>query len=161
MAFHSYMSITGKRQGLISAGCSTESSIGNRYQAVHCDEIMVLSFKHQLTNLDNTRRASHQPVTLTKPIDKATPLLAQALHEREVVECLFNFYRIDAAGHHEKYFSIQLTGGLIVQHQVDVPHSVLMTDQDAQEYVSIRYRDISWRHHAASTGAFATWGDEQ
>lgn len=159
MSFHSYMSITGKRQGLISAGCSSEPSIGNRYQAAHCDEIMVLSFKQQLMNLDNSRRATHQPVTLTKLIDKSTPLLAQALNEREVVECEFNFYRINAAGQHEKYFSIQLTGGLIVQLQIDMPPSVLVTDQDAREYVSIRYRDISWRHHTASTGAFAAWGD--
>ncbi len=43
MANHGYMTINGKAQGLISAGCSTQDSIGNKYQAAHTNEIMVLS----------------------------------------------------------------------------------------------------------------------
>lgn len=158
MAFQTYLSITGTRQGLISAGCSTEASIGTRYRSAHCDEIMVLSFSHQLANLDNTQVVSHEPVILTKLIDKATPLLAQALTERELVECKFSFYRINASGHHEKYLSIKLSGGMIIKLHLDVPHSVLLNDQDAQEHVAIRYRDISWNHHAAGTSGHAAWG---
>ena len=44
MASHGYMTITGKTQALISAGCSTQDSIGNRCQTAHTDEIMVLSY---------------------------------------------------------------------------------------------------------------------
>ncbi len=32
MANHGYMTITGKAQRLISAGCSTQNSIGNKCQ---------------------------------------------------------------------------------------------------------------------------------
>ncbi|PPA01507.1 type VI secretion system tube protein Hcp, partial [Pseudomonas sp. MWU12-2312b] len=46
MASQSYMSITGKRQGLISAGCSSQRSIGNKCQLGHQDEIMVLAYSH-------------------------------------------------------------------------------------------------------------------
>ena len=46
MASHGYMSISGKSQGVISAGCSTPESIGNKCQTGHRDEIMVLSFNH-------------------------------------------------------------------------------------------------------------------
>ena len=42
MANHGYMTITGKAQGLISAGCSTQNSIGNKCQDGHTDEIMML-----------------------------------------------------------------------------------------------------------------------
>ena len=48
MASHSYMSITGKRQGMISAGCSGQSSIGNKCQFGHQDEIMVLDYSHDM-----------------------------------------------------------------------------------------------------------------
>lgn len=41
MANHGYMTITGKSQGLISAGCSTQDSIGNKCQAAHTDEMQV------------------------------------------------------------------------------------------------------------------------
>lgn len=37
MANNIYLTITGKKQGLISAGCSTFDSIGNKYQAAHQD----------------------------------------------------------------------------------------------------------------------------
>ncbi|MEG1082608.1 MAG: type VI secretion system tube protein Hcp, partial [Pseudomonas sp.] len=33
MASHGYMTITGKVQGLISAGCSTQESVGNKFQS--------------------------------------------------------------------------------------------------------------------------------
>ncbi|GKW17185.1 hypothetical protein PEC301937_31340 [Pectobacterium carotovorum subsp. carotovorum] len=34
-----YTSINGQKQGLISSGCSTLDSIGNRYQTGHEDQI--------------------------------------------------------------------------------------------------------------------------
>ncbi|MEQ9918886.1 type VI secretion system tube protein TssD [Pectobacterium aroidearum] len=50
MANYAYMTIEGKLQGLISEGCSTLESIGNRYQAGHTDEIMILAFNHMMSN---------------------------------------------------------------------------------------------------------------
>lgn len=50
MVSHGYMTITGKAQGLIAAGCSTQDSIGNKCQAGHADEIMVLSYSHNMSN---------------------------------------------------------------------------------------------------------------
>ncbi len=36
-----YLTLNGNNQGLISAGCSSYDSIGNRYQNNHSDEILV------------------------------------------------------------------------------------------------------------------------
>lgn len=52
MAYHGYMRITGKLQGLISAGCGSQASIGNKCQVGHGDEIMVLSFNMMSTKSD-------------------------------------------------------------------------------------------------------------
>lgn len=76
MANQAYMTITGAMQGLISAGCSAQNSIGNKCQTAHLDEIQVLSFVHNLLNVGNSKHASHGPVCITKNIDKSTPLLA-------------------------------------------------------------------------------------
>ena len=46
-----YASIKGKKQGLISAGCSTYASTGNRFQAGHEDEIMMLSLETGISRL--------------------------------------------------------------------------------------------------------------
>lgn len=43
MAHPIYLTLTGKNQGLISAGCSSVDSIGNRYQAGHENEILILN----------------------------------------------------------------------------------------------------------------------
>ncbi len=41
-----YMSITGTKQGLITAGAFTEDSVGNTYQEGHEDQVMVQGFNH-------------------------------------------------------------------------------------------------------------------
>ncbi|NIF18408.1 Hcp family type VI secretion system effector [Pantoea sp. Cy-639] len=160
MAFNGYMSINGKRQGLISAGCSTQPSIGNKYQLVHQNEITVLSFNHGTSNFGNGQRARHQPVVITRLIDKAMPLLAQAVDSREVGDCDIHLYRNHSAGHREKYFSVRLEGALIVSQELEVPHGVLLTDQDAEERLLISYRSISWIHHAAGTTEHASWSEQ-
>ncbi len=38
MANHGYMTLIGETQGLISAGCSTQESIGNKCQEGHRDQ---------------------------------------------------------------------------------------------------------------------------
>ncbi|MFK3774534.1 Hcp family type VI secretion system effector [Pseudomonas sp. NPDC089406] len=160
MAFHGYMTITGKQQGLISAGCSSQESIGHHCQHGHRDEIMVLSFNHGQVNPVNALRGTHHPVFITKYIDKATPLLAQAVDGREVVDCDIHLYRTHPGGHREKYFSVKLGGALIVAQDLEMPHAILMSDQDAEERLSISYRTISWIHHAASTSGHASWAEQ-
>ena len=54
MASHGYMSITGKKIGLISAGCSTQASIGNKCQVENTDQILVLALNHAMTSIKRT-----------------------------------------------------------------------------------------------------------
>ncbi|NUT81334.1 Hcp family type VI secretion system effector [Pseudomonas brassicacearum] len=164
MANHSYMTISGSQQGLISAGCSTQDSIGNKCQAGHEDEIMVLAYSHNMTAGDEGSimggRGKHMPIVLTKNIDKSTPLLASALHEGEEIECKINFYRTSPAGFDEKYFTVMLSGGRIANISVQVPHAIHMSDAQPQELIAIRYREISWAHHQAGTSAYSSWGNK-
>ncbi|RON47774.1 Hcp family type VI secretion system effector [Pseudomonas frederiksbergensis] len=164
MANHSYMTVNGKRQGLISAGCSGQSSIGNKCQFGHEDEIMVLAYSHNMiTGNDggvSGGRGKHMPIMITKNIDKSSPLLASALHAQEEIECIINLYRTAPTGGQDKYYSIQLSGARIAHITLQVPHSIHMNDAQPQEMVSIRYRDISWTHIQAGTSAYSTWGNE-
>ncbi len=54
MATPAYMSITGTKQGLITAGAFTEDSVGNTYQEGHEDQVMV----HRATRSPASRPAS-------------------------------------------------------------------------------------------------------
>lgn len=164
MANHGYMIITGKKQGLISSGCSSQSSIGNKCQVGHEDEVMVLAYSHNMLagNDGSTSggRGKHMPLMITKNIDKSSPLLANALHDGEEIECTINFYRTSPAGGDDKYYSIHLTGGRIAHVSLQVPHAIHMLDAQPQEIISIRYRDISWTHIQAGTSAHSTWNTQ-
>lgn len=164
MASHSYMSITGKRQGMISAGCSGQSSIGNKCQFGHQDEIMVLAYSHDMVAGNDGSisggRGKHMPIMITKAIDKSSPLLASALHEGEELDCIINLYRTASTGGQERYYSIRLSGARIAHISQQVPHAIRMNDAEPQELVSIRYRDIAWAHVPGATSAYSTWMNE-
>lgn len=161
MASHSYMTITGKKQGLISAGCSTQDSIGNKCQNGHTDQIMVLAVNHALSATGNPRHATHHPIHTTKNIDKSSPLLAGALDRREEIECVIDLYRSSPQGSQELYFTIKIEGGQLASLDFDVPHSVTMGDSEPQELLAIRYRSITWTHHAAGTSGYGVWGNAE
>ena len=161
MANNGYMTITGKTQGLISAGCSTQESIGNKYQAAHVNEIMVLSFSHNMANLGNISKSTHSPIIITKSVDKSSPLLAQALTNREEINCTINFYRVSPFGMQEKFYSVSIDGGVITDLTLEVPHVIFQNDAEPQEQLAIRYRDISWTHYIAKTSGYSSWGDQE
>jgi type VI secretion system Hcp family effector len=51
------------------AGCSSQSSIGNKAQIEHTDQIMVLGLTHGMTRQQNV---NHQVLTIAKPVDKSS-----------------------------------------------------------------------------------------
>lgn len=119
MASHGYMTITGKTQGRLSAGCSTSASVGNLYQSAHADEIMVLSYTHNMVNVGNlgsNAGAEHGPIIITKYLDKSSPLLAKALSDREEISCKFEFYRLkpDGGGAQESSFRFRSVAELLL-----------------------------------------------
>lgn len=70
-----YLTLNGQIQGLISAGCSSQTSIGNKAQIAHLDQIIVLGLSHGLSRAQNV---NHLALTIQKPVDKSTPLLSSA-----------------------------------------------------------------------------------
>lgn len=161
MASYGYMTVNGKRQGLISAGCSTQDSIGNKCQVGHIDEIMVLSLNHRLMNIGNIKHATHQPIQITKNVDKSSPLLAQALTSREELECSINLYRPSGQGVLEMYYTIQIKGAQLAELILEVPHAVLLNETEPTELISLRYNSITWTHHLAGTSGYCLWSEHE
>ena len=125
------------------------------------DEIMVLSYTHNMLNIGNIDKPTHSPIIITKNIDKASPLLAQALSNREEINCTVSFYRVSSFGMQEKFYSVSINGGVIADLTLEMPHAILQSDAETQEHISIRYRDITWTHHAAGTSGYSTWGNNE
>ncbi|ECF5919792.1 type VI secretion system tube protein Hcp, partial [Salmonella enterica subsp. salamae] len=106
-----YLTVIGEQQGTISAGCGTESSVGNRCQIAHEDEIFVFSLSNSMTS---TGKGSQlHGLRFCKLIDKSTPLFANAINNNEQLFIEFYFYRISRFGKWEKYYYIQLRGAFL------------------------------------------------
>ncbi|MDE9555147.1 Hcp family type VI secretion system effector [Xenorhabdus bovienii] len=156
MSYMIYLSLNGKKQGLISAGCSTLDSIGNRYQKGHGDQIQVLSLNHSIMRQQNV---SHNPIQFVKPIDKSSPLLAMAIDSNESLNGAFIFYRTSQTGQLELFYEVKITEATISEISCTYPHSINDFDAMPYERVILNYKSISWSHVTAGTSAYSIWED--
>ncbi|WP_274711310.1 Hcp family type VI secretion system effector [Xenorhabdus bovienii] len=147
-----YLSLKGKKQGLISAGCSTPESIGNRYQKGREDQIQVLSLNHSMSRDQNV---NHQPVSFVKPIDKSSPLLAMAIDGNELLDASFVHYRTSQMGQLEFFYEIKLTSATIVDISYNYPYSINDNGAIPHEVVMLDYKSISCNHIAAGTSGYS------
>ncbi|NHB94003.1 Hcp family type VI secretion system effector [Photorhabdus cinerea] len=156
MSYMIYLSLNGKKQGLISAGCSTLDSIGNRYQKGHEDQIQVLSLNHMLTR---EQHIDHHPIQFIKPVDKSSPLLSVAISSNELLNAIFLFYRTNTAGQLELFYEVKLTEASVVDLSCTYPNSINNNEMMPYEKVLLKYRSISWDHVIAGTSAYSIWDD--
>ncbi|WP_421666707.1 type VI secretion system tube protein TssD [Pseudomonas lundensis] len=136
MANQGYRTITGNAQGVISAGCSTQESIGNTYQTTHTDEIMVPPYSHNMTNVGNINKQTHHPIPTTKNVNKSSPLLAQALSIREEINRIISFYPALPFGKLEKLYSISINDGIFADLTLEIPYAILLHDLQPQNMSS-------------------------
>ena len=152
MAYPTYLVLKGKNQGLISAGCSTSDSIGNRYQIGHENEIQIISLNYSSFREQN---ASYRPIVFTKPIDKSSPLLSVALDSNEVLEATFIFYRTSQNGQLEKYYEIKLTGVSLIEISDIFPDSIKDNESMPYQRIQMKYESISRSHLMANTSSYS------
>ncbi|MCW2254119.1 type VI secretion system Hcp family effector [Providencia alcalifaciens] len=137
-----YLTLEGKRQGLISRGCGTLDSIGNRYQSGKEDAIFITELNFSLSREQNL---THQPIEFTKLIDKSSPLLLVAISNNEIINLVFDYYRIAQNGGIEKYYSVKLNEASIINFTTQCPNNILRNDIEPEERVCevSRYHCIS------------------
>ncbi|MFJ3456632.1 Hcp family type VI secretion system effector [Scandinavium goeteborgense] len=151
-----YATITGNKQGLISAGCSTLDSIGNKCQKGHEDQIFIFEFLNLMTRESNIQL---HPIQIRKPIDKSTPLLALAMNQNERLNCEFVFYRMNSSGGLEIFFKIKLHEATLTEIRMFSPNSLTHNELQSDESISLKYQSISWEHVLAGTSSYSIWED--
>ena len=154
MSTRAFLSIESINNGCLSSACNTPLSMGNSYQSGHEDQITILSFSHSIAYDNNS---IHNPIKIVKKIDKASPMLAQACSDGDELKWCLTFYRPSPKGGSELFYEIKLTGALIRSVSTHMPHVIDFNDNEMNETMLISYRDISWRHIGANTGAFSSW----
>lgn len=161
-----FISITGSKQGLITEGAFTQDSVGNVYQKGHENEIQVQEIEHLIEipadpkNGQPTGQRIHGPLTFTSTLNKASPMLYQALATGEMLtDVVVSWYRTANDGHQDVFFTTKLEDATIVSINTVLPH---VQNKENAEYtqlikVAMAYRKIIWTHDVCGTQASDDW----
>lgn len=169
MAQPAFVKIEGSTQGLISSGASTEASIGNRYKAEHQDEIMAQEISHIVTvpvdqqSGQPSGQRVHKPFSFTCSLNKAVPLLYNALTKGERLPNVeIHWFRTSTSGGSEHFFTTKLEDAIITDIELIMPNAQDANNHDKTELfkVSMNYRKVIWEHTVAGTSGSDDWRGE-
>ncbi|AHE72493.1 Hcp family type VI secretion system effector [Enterobacter ludwigii] len=161
-----YIRIDGEKQGLITKDAFTADSVGNIFVEGHADEMLVQEVKHVVTVPTDPQSGQpsgqrvHKPLKFTVALNKAVPLLYQALCDGEMLKQVeLNWFRTAVDGKQEHFFTTNLEDATIVDINLQMPHC---QDPDKSDYtqlveVSLAYRKIGWTHDKSKTMGIDDW----
>jgi type VI secretion system secreted protein Hcp len=145
MALNAYLKIQGQRTGEIR-GASTIRGKENLNPVIAVSHEIV-SPRDASSGLPTGRR-QHRPITITKEVDKASPLLANVLVNNEnITDWELKFFK-PVNGRETHFYSIRLTNASIVSIRTEMlnnaypenaPHAV-------REHVTFTYQRIEWTY---------------
>ena len=157
MPMTSHMEIEGKKQGKIEGDCDMEGREGT---------ILVYAMDHTIhiprdpqSGLPSGKRI-HSPLVVDKEIDKASPMIYQALCSGEQLKTVtIKKYRIDPMGSEEHYFTITLNDAIIVEVSPYMPIAFVKENEPYRhmEKVSFTYSEIKWTHEVDKKEAGDSW----
>lgn len=139
-----------KANGAQIKGESTQTSLG-REGSIECIayEQGVATAREAATGYVVGRR-QYSPLTITKRIDAASPLLMKALVNNEKVEAAFKFFRPNPAGDGttEQFYTVSFKEGnvySIKQRVTETIHPVTAHDPPLED-VAFIFKTISWTY---------------
>ena len=157
MALNAYLKLTGKTQGEIK---------GSNTQKGREDQIMVIGYNHEVVSPRDaasglpTGKRQHKPLTITKEIDQATPLLMQALVTNEqVTKAQLFFWTTDAAGAEKQHYTIELENASIAGIRSEMLNNKVEENMrhKEREHVSFCYQKITWIWNDGGKSASDDW----
>jgi len=157
MALNSYARLTGATQGEIK---------GSVTQAGREDSIMVIGWNHGVKSPRDvgsgmaTGKRQHEPVTITKEIDKASPLLMNVLVNNELVtEFELRCWAPSPSGAEVQMYTVQLinaTCSEIRSESLNNKHPENLNHKE-REHVSFTYQKIIWTWEEGGITAEDDW----
>jgi type VI secretion system secreted protein Hcp len=143
-ALNSYLILTGQAQGLIQ---------GSVTQAGRQGQILVIAFDHELkapfdaaTGQPSGRR-QHGVLTITKELDRSTPLLYRALASNENIPTWeLRCWKPSPTGAEQQHYTVKLTNARIVGIKQQMPNNKdpNLVRYETYEQVSFTYQTIQW-----------------
>lgn len=163
-----YMTIEGANQGDISSGAMSADSVGTLSVSSQENTIQIQEFELGVTiptdpqSGQPTGRRMHHGATIVKYMDKASPMLLQAIATGEqLTKVAISFYRTSTTGSQEKYYTVELEEATLVGLR---PYFQNALDPDSSNYahmeeLKVTYKRITVTHEVAGTSGSDSWDD--
>lgn len=157
MALNAYMRLWGATQGQIK---------GSVTKAGMKDSIMVIGFSHEVISPRDaasglpTGKRQHRAITITKEIDRSSPLLLNALVNNENIKTLeLRFWQPSASGKEVQYYTIKLVNANIAGIRQEMlnnkyPENMQIAER---EHVSFTYQKIVWTFESGGITSEDDW----
>lgn len=157
MALNSYMRLTGETQGEIK---------GSVTQSGREDSIMVIGYNHEIVSPRDaasglpTGKRQHKPLTITKEIDKSTPLLMNVLVNNEnITSWELRFWQPSPSGQEVQHYTVQLTNASIASIRSEMLNNKYPENMQhkEREHISFCYQKIEWTWEDGGITAMDDW----
>lgn len=155
-ALNAYLRLTGQNQGEIK---------GSVTQAGREDSIMVIGTSHEIVSprdaasgLPSGKR-QHRPFTITKEVDKSTPLLFNALTSNEKMTFELRYWQPSNTGAEVQFYTIRLINATICgirQEMLNNKYPENMQHRE-REHVSFTYDNIEWIYEEGGISSQSNW----
>ena len=112
-----------------------------------------------------TGRRQYEPLLLRKRIDKATPLIAKALVENQVIEGEFKFFRPNPTGDGttEQFYTVKIKQGRVASQKQFVPDTIVpaTSTEPPLEEITFVFHTISWTFTQGGVTHEDTWNQNR
>jgi type VI secretion system secreted protein Hcp len=157
MALAAYLTIVAERQGPIR---------GSVIQKGRENKILVVAVQHEIVCPRDpqsgipTGKRMHKPFTVTKELDKASPLLYAILSTNEnLVEARIDFWTASATGQEKQHFTVRLTNANIsaITFKMANIRSPKLVRLAEYEEIAFTYEKIEWTWNEGGITADDDW----
>lgn len=156
-ALNAYLTLEGQNQGPIQGGVT---QAGREYTIeVNGFSHLVFSPRSQKTGFP-TGQFQHEPLRITKKIDRSTPLLMAAWANNELLTTFeLRFYQPTSSGAEQQHYTIILNGAYIVsvrQEMLNNQYPEYLSHKE-REHVTFVYNSIEWVYENTLTATQDEW----
>lgn len=157
MALNAYMRLTGDTQGEIK---------GSVTQRGREDSIMVIGYNHEVVSPRDaasglpTGKRQHKALTITKELDKSTPLLYNVLVNNENISTWeLRFWQPSRTGQEVQHYTIELVNANVAGIRSEMLNNKYPENMQhkEREHVSFTYQKIIWTWEDGGITAEDDW----
>ncbi len=157
MALNAYLKLKGETTGDIK---------GSVTQVGREDAIMVIAVEHEIESPRDaasglpTGKRQHKPISISKEIDKSSPLLYTLLVNNEnISEWELQFWAPSSSGTEEQHYTIALTNASISAIKTEMLNNKYPENMQhkEREHISFTYQKIAWTWNDGGITAEDDW----